>query len=97
MQVQVNTIQNKMAYRIDYVNFSPDGNAYVGFVLGMLIDKGENVPPSFEPVATQSFTLTADDIATMTIAPSDDDVLDFKSTMIAAIEAKLREKGVFKF
>ena len=93
MQVQVNAIQNKMAYRIDYVNLSPDGNAYVGYVLGMLISNGDNVAPSFEPVATQSFTLTADDMASMKIESTG----DFKSSIIAAVETKLREKGVFKF
>lgn len=93
MQVSnLKLVSGQFAYRTESITFSVDGSCYVQIQIGLLTGPADN--RVFEPVASQSHHLNAEEMRGVEIELIDKEPL--RTVVETALEIKLREKGVLK-
>ena len=93
MQVSnLKLVSGQFACRTESITFSQDGSCYINIQIGLLSGPADN--RAFEPVASQSHHLTADEMQSVEIELIDKEPL--RVVVETALEIKLREKGVLK-
>lgn len=91
--LKIKPINAKVGYRIESIVFSQDGSLYANIQIGS-IEEVENAVPNFHPIASQSHSLTPDEVNLLTIQT--DEPISLKAAVEHIVETKLREKGSLK-
>jgi hypothetical protein len=93
MQVSnLKLVSGQFAYRTESITFSQDGSCYINIQIGLLTGPVDN--RAFEPVASQSHHLNAEEMQSVTVELTEQEPL--RVVVETALEIKLREKGVLK-